>query len=74
MFKPKAFINSKNIRYFIYFSLIAAMISLLWGVGQFFHINQFMESVELKTLDFRYNMPNKTIKHNPDVVIFSGLN
>src|SRR3989339_129701 len=69
--RMKALLSKKSFRYTFYFSLIAIMFSLLWGIGQFFNVNQFLESVELKTLDFRYGMSSKVIKHNSDVVILT---
>lgn len=69
MGKIKNLLNRKNFRYFSYFMLITVMIFLLWSIGQFFNLNQFLESIELKTLDFRFGVKNRVIKPDPNIVI-----
>jgi diguanylate cyclase (GGDEF)-like protein len=55
----------------LYFIIVSSVLfSLIIGM-QIFKVNQFFEDIELKTLDLRFKLPIKSIKHNEDIVILA---
>ena len=71
MYKIKMLLNKKIFRLFSYFFLTMSVVALFWSIGSLFNINQFLELVELKTLDLRFNVSNRVVKPNPNIVILS---
>lgn len=71
MSKLKQIFEEKHFKYFSYILLAILMIIFFWFLGRFFNVNGFLETIELKTLDFRFNLTQRIIKPNPDVVILS---
>lgn len=71
MVKINKIIKNKWFKYFYYSLFISIMTITLLLLGKYTKISQFIESVELKTLDFRFKVSHKHIKPNPKIVILS---
>ena len=71
MHKIKKLYKIKLIRQISYFLGAAVIIALLWLIGQLFNINQFLDGIELKTLDLRYQMAHTSKKPDPNIVILA---
>lgn len=64
-------IKSKWFNFLQYLMYISITILLLVIMGKYSKINKFVESVELKTLDFRFSINNQIRKHNPNIAILT---
>lgn len=65
------FKKSKIFNVVIYFLIIVGVLLCL-GVGlRIFKADQFIEDIELKTLDLRFKMPLKNIKNDKDIIILA---
>lgn len=71
MNKINELIKRKGLRQFFYVFLTSIMIFFLFTIGEATNTNRFLESIELKTLDFRFAIPNEKIKANPKIVILT---
>ncbi|MEI7473694.1 MAG: diguanylate cyclase [bacterium] len=71
MDKIKDLILKKELRHLFYVLFTSIMIFFLFTLGQLTQVNKFLESIELKTLDFRFAIPNKKMATNPKIVILT---
>lgn len=71
MNKIKELIKRKGFRQLFYVLFTSIMIFFLFTIGQVTNTNKFLESIELKTLDFRFAIPNKSLKTDPNIVILT---
>lgn len=71
MNKFKELLREKKFRHIFYVFFTFLMVFFLFAVGHVTQVNQFFDSIELKTYDFRFGIPNKDLKANPKIVILT---
>lgn len=62
-------IKNKWLKYGFYTLLILIMTFTLLMIGKYTKVNKFVNAVELKTLDLRFELVHRYIKPNPKIVI-----